>query len=250
MQSLRMIKSTIEINLLRRASHITAQAFQEILPKIRPNMYEYEIEALFIESFIRQRSEGFAYPPIIASGKNTCIPHYTANNQPCKKGSLLLLDIGARYAHYCADVTRVVPIGQPFNPRQKKVYHAVKHIMQQAKKHLTIGSNLQTYHQTIRPIIEEALLSLGLLTQADIRAQTPAEPAYRKYSIHSISHHLGLDTHDLADPQATFAPGMVLTVEPGIYIPKENIGIRLEDNVILREKGIEELTNTIPFEVI
>ena len=246
MTQLRMIKSEKEIDLIRQAGQITETAFKEVFPKISPGMYEYEIEALFIESFTRQRSDGFAYSPIIASGKNTCVLHYTANNGRSEAGDLLLLDIGASYAHYKADITRVVPVSGRFTKRQKSVYRAVMTLMEEAKKILIPSHNLSTYHQQLRPIIEETLLSLGLITQADIKAETAQAPAYRKYCMHGISHHLGLQTHDLTDKHVSFAPGMVLTIEPCIYIPEERIGIRLENNVVIRANGIADLTASLP----
>ncbi|MEM7361530.1 MAG: aminopeptidase P family protein [Bacteroidota bacterium] len=245
MTSLRMIKSPLEIDLIRRACQITAHAFKEVAPQVRPNMYEYEIEALFSASILRQGSDGFAYAPIIASGKNSCTLHYTANNQIGKQGDVLLLDVGARYSRYASDVTRVLPIGGAFTERQKDVYQAVHRIMEEAKKCLVIGRTLRAYHREVGQIIQEELLKLGVLTQAMIEKQDPQRPAYQKYCMHGISHHLGLDTHDLADPKAPLAPGMVLTVEPGIYLPEEGFGIRLEDDILLREEGLEVLTEEI-----
>ena len=217
-----------------------------MFPKIGPGMKEYEIEALFIESFTRQGSDGFAYSPIIASGKNTCVLHYMANNQVCKAGELLLLDIGAGYAHYKSDVTRVLPINGRFTKRQKSVYEAVRMIMEEAKKLLTPMHDLRSYHQQLGQVVEEALLRLGLLTSAEVKAQNPQKPAYKKYFMHGVSHHLGLDTHDLADGHAKFMSGMVLTVEPGIYIPEERIGIRLENDVVIRKNGVEDLSADLP----
>jgi Xaa-Pro aminopeptidase len=246
MGKLRMIKSEIEIDLIRKASEITKNAYKEIFPKVCPGMKEYEIEALFIESFTRQGSDGFAYSPIIASGKNTCVLHYTANNQICKAGDLLLLDIGAGYAHYKSDVTRVIPINGRFTKRQKSVYEAVRMIMQEAKRLLTPAHDLRSYHQQLGKVVEEALLTLGLLTSAEVKTQNPDKPAYRKYFMHGVSHHLGLDTHDLADGYAKFTPGMVLTVEPAIYIPEEKIGIRLENDVVIRKEGVDDLIADLP----
>ena len=246
MATLRMVKSPIEISVLRKACQIIDNALQEVLPRIKAGIKEYEIEAWIKASITAQGSDGFAFSPIVASGRNTCVLHYTANNRVCQAGDLLLLDIGAIYANYRSDVTRVIPVSGRFTKRQKEVYEAVHMIMEQAKELLVVGSNLHDYHKAIVPFVEEKLLALGLLKQEEIKNQDPNHPCYKKYFMHGMSHHLGLGTHDFADHDAPFSAGMVLTVEPGIYIPEENIGIRLENDVVIKNKGLEDLTATIP----
>lgn len=246
MKKLRMVKSRTEIDLIRQACKITETALKEAIRHVRPGMKEYEVEALLAGSLTRQGSEGFAFSPIVASGDNTCVLHYMANNQRCKAGDLLLLDVGATYAHYHADLTRVVPVGGRFTDRQKAVYHAVHGIMEEAKKRLVIGKDLRTYHDELAEVMEEALLSLGLLTAQEVQAQDRRSPAYKRYCMHGVSHHLGLDTHDVADEEAKLAPGMVLTIEPGIYIPEEGIGIRLENDFVVRKEGVEDLVTDLP----
>mgnify|MGYP001102534561 CR=1 FL=1 len=249
MHQLRMVKSELEINLIRQACAITEKGFRRILPLIKPGIMEYEIEAELIHEFICNRSRGFAYAPIIASGANACILHYNNNNQRCQPDTTILLDFGAEYANYCSDLTRVIPVSGRFTSRQRAVYSAVLHIMHEAKKMLVPGNNLTTYHQALGEVVEKELVELGLLSIEDIKNQDPKIPAYKKYFMHGVSHHLGLDVHDVGNIYARFEPGMVFTVEPGIYIREEGLGIRLENDVVIRENGIEDLMATIPLEI-
>ncbi len=248
MQDLRIIKSKIEIELIRKACAITEKGFRQMLQLVRPDVAEYELEASLISSFIKQRSRGYAYPPVIASGSRACILHYTHNSLPCKAGEVILLDVGAEYANYGADMTRVVPVNGYFTKRQKQVYKAVLSIMKQAKTLLVPGNNLLTYHNQVGELMQEALVKLGLLNKTTIQKQDPKYPAYKKYFMHGTSHHLGLDTHDVGDIYKPFEPGMVLAIEPGIYIPEENLGIRLENDVVIHQQGVEDLMANIPIE--
>ena len=246
MQQLRAIKSAIEIDLIREACAITEKGFRKILPLIKPGIMEYALEAELIAEFIRNRAQGFAYEPIIASGANACVLHYHSNSQPCKAEQVILVDVGATYAHYCADLTRAMPVSGRFTQRQRAVYNAVLSVMQQAKQLLVPGNDLTTYHQAVGKVMEEELVGLGLLDRKDICGQDPNKPAYKKYFMHGTSHHLGLNTHDVGNVYSKFVPGMVLTIEPGIYIREEGLGIRLENNVVIREDGLEDLTATMP----
>ncbi|MEM7174137.1 MAG: aminopeptidase P N-terminal domain-containing protein [Bacteroidota bacterium] len=248
MQDLRMIKSQIEIDLIRKAYTITEKGFRQMIPLLKPGIMEYQLEASLIKTFTEEASLGFAYTPIIASGANSCILHYIANNQACKAGDLVLLDIGALYGNYHADLTRVLPVSGQFTPRQKKVYQAVLHVFKHAKKLLVPGNNFTTYTKEIGEIMTKELLDLGLLTKQEVKDQDPLQPAYKKYFMHGTSHHLGLSTHDVADKSKPFAPGMVLTIEPGIYLPEEGFGIRLENGVVIRENRVEDLVPNLPLE--
>ncbi|MEO1219575.1 MAG: aminopeptidase P N-terminal domain-containing protein [Bacteroidota bacterium] len=248
MRDLRVVKSETEVDLMRKACMITEQGFKRILPLIKPGIMEYDVEAELMAEFLRHGSAGFAYEPIVASGANACVLHYTANNCPCQDGDVLLIDSGALYAHYCADITRVVPVNGRFTQRQKKVYKAVLNVMQQARQLLTPGNDFTSYHQAVGTTMEQALVQLGLLSLHDIRKQDPDNPAYKKYFMHGTSHHIGLDTHDVGDAYRKFEVGMALTIEPGIYIPAEKLGIRLENNGIIQEDGFEELNPKLPIE--
>ncbi len=248
MHHIRAVKSAIEIDLMREACKITEKGFRRILPLIKPGVMEYELEAELSCAFIQHRSRGFAYHPIIASGANACVLHYIANSQACKAGDAILLDIGAEYAHYSADLTRVVPVTGRFTKRQRAVYDAVLRIMHQAQTLLVPGNDLTTYHQQIGEAVEAELVGLGLLDRTDIKNQDPKHPAYKKYFMHGTSHHIGLDTHDVGDIFRKFEPGMAFTIEPGIYIQAEGLGVRLENNFVITEKGLENLMATIPVE--
>ena len=248
MQKLRAIKEETEINLIQAACNITEAGFRSILPIIRPQVMEYEIEAQLAYEFLRRGSSGFAYNPIIASGSDSCILHYIKNNKPCPAGGLLLIDVGAVYGNYSADMTRVVPISGKFTARQKQVYHAVLRIVQVAESILKPGVSFTDYKNEVTVQVEKELLALKLIDRTDIKNQTKAQPAYRKYFMHGVSHHLGLSTHDLGDSYGMILSNMVLTIEPGIYIKAEGIGIRLENNVVIREHGVENLMKNIPIE--
>jgi Xaa-Pro aminopeptidase len=248
MRHLRTIKSALEIGLMKEACKITEHGFRKMLSCISPGIMEYELEAALIGEFIRHGSKGFSYDPIVASGANACILHYISNDKPCKAGDTILLDVGAEYANYKADLTRVIPVSGRFTKRQRAVYEAVLRVMRQAQLLLVSGNDLVTYDQQIGVVMEQELLSLGLLDRTDIKNQNPKHPAYKEYFMHGISHHIGLDTHDVENVHRNIDPGMVLTIEPGIYIREENLGVRLENNFVVREEGLENLMASIPIE--
>ena len=248
MHYLRAVKSAVEIDLMREACAITEKGFRSILPLIKPGIMEYEIEAALISEFIRHRSSGFAYEPMIGSGANACVLHYNANNQACQAGTTILLDAGAMYANYCSDLTRVIPVSGRFTQRQRAVYDAVLRVMRQAQQLLVPGNDLSTYHRAVGKVMEQELVGLGLLDRTDINNQDPKNPAYKKYFMHGTSHHIGLNTHDVGDTHREFKPGMVFTIEPGIYIREEGLGMRLENNFVIREGGLEDLMATTPIE--
>jgi Xaa-Pro aminopeptidase len=246
MAQLRIVKQEQEITLLRKACQITHEAFMEMLLHVHAGVMEYALEASLLHSMVRRGSRGFAYTPIVAAGANSCVLHYIANSLSCQPGDLILLDVGAEYANYSADMTRTVPVDGRFTKRQREVYDAVLAVMQEAKKLLMPGATLPQYHQEVGKLMEEQLLQLGLLTSKEVRDAPLSRPAYKKYFMHGTSHHLGLDTHDVGHAHQPLAEGMVLTVEPGIYIPEEGIGIRLEDDVVIREGGLENLLARTP----
>jgi Xaa-Pro aminopeptidase len=245
---LRAVKSPLEIDLIQQACHITEKGFRRLLPFIRPGVWEYEIEAELIHEFIRQRSQGFAYSPIIASGANACVLHYTANNQQCQAGEVLLMDVAAEYANYASDLTRSVPVNGRFAPRQRQVYDAVLRVMRAGKEMLKTGNNWIDYHKEVGKVMESELIGLGLLKKYEVEAQDPDKPLYKKYFMHGTSHHLGLDVHDYGSKYHVFEPGMVFTCEPGIYIPEEGLGIRLENDIVITENGHIDLMASIPLE--
>lgn len=248
LRDLRPVKSGIEAELTKHACKITKDAFIRVLKFIKPGVAEYEIEAEIIHEFIRQRASGHAYSPIIASGKNANILHYTDNNQVCREGEVILFDFGAEYANYNADMSRSVPVSGKFSPRQKDVYNAVLRIMNEAKKMLVKDTIWNEYNIEIGKVVESELVGLGLLGKHDISRQDPAMPLYKKYFMHGISHHLGLDVHDFASRYKPFEAGNILTCEPGIYIPKEGLGIRLENNILITPDGNVDLMADIPLE--
>lgn len=248
MHKIRAIKSTYEIDLIQQACDITEKGFRRLLKFIKPGVWEYEIEAELIHEFIRNRSNGFAYGPIIASGGNSCVLHYVENNKQCKDGDIILLDVAAEYANYASDLTRCLPVNGKFTKRQKEVYNAVLRVMKAATKMLTVGQTFEKYNKAVGELITEELLQLGLLTSAEVKIQNPTWPAYKKYFMHGTSHFLGLDVHDVGFFYEHMQAGMVFTVEPGIYIPQENIGIRLENNILITTSGQQDLMKNIPLE--
>lgn len=245
---LRAVKQPQEIDQLTKAIDITRDGFLRVLNFVKPGVWEYELEAEFIHEFTRKRSGGFAYSPIIASGKNACVLHYIENNKQCKDGDILLLDVAAEYANYNADLTRSIPVNGRFTPRQRQVYDAVLRVMKAARGMLVTGTMPDTYQAEVSKIMESELLGLGLLTRQDIEKQDPERPAYKKYFMHGTSHLLGLDVHDVGSRYRAFAPGMVFTCEPGIYIREEKLGIRLENNILITENGNIDLMAHIPIE--
>jgi Xaa-Pro aminopeptidase len=249
LQRLRSIKTNEEINQIQKACDITEKGFKRILNFVTPGVYEYEIEAEFSHEFLKNSSLGFAYQPIIASGKNNNVLHYVKNNGVCKSGDLVLIDVGAEYGNYSSDMTRTIPISGKFSKRQRKVYNAVLKVKIEATKLLSPGTLWKEYHHEVGKIMSSELISLGLLTKSEVKNQNPKDPAYKKYFMHGTSHHLGLDTHDYGLIDEPMKKNMVFTVEPGIYLPKEGFGIRLEDDVVIKEKGkVENLMKNIPID--
>ncbi|MCU0341357.1 MAG: aminopeptidase P family protein [Spirosomaceae bacterium] len=248
MHYLRSYKQPQEVQLLQEAIDITREGFLRALKFVKPGVTEYEIEAEFVHEFIRRRSKGFAYVPIIASGKNACVLHYIENNQVCQDGDVLLMDVAAEYANYNADLTRSIPVSGRFSKRQREVYDAVLRVMKAARDMLVPGNIWDEYHVEVGKIMESELLGLGLITRDDIAKQDPDWPAYKKYFMHGTSHFLGLDVHDVGNKYRRFAPGMIFTCEPGIYIREEGLGIRLENNILITENGNIDLMAHIPIE--
>ncbi|NBU46930.1 MAG: aminopeptidase P family protein [Flavobacteriales bacterium] len=246
---IRSVKEKLEIDLMQQACNITESGFRRLLSFIKPGVWEYEIEAELANEFLRNRSKGFAYTPIVASGKNACVLHYIENNQQCKDGDVILLDVGAEYANYSSDLTRCVPVNGRFTSRQKEVYNAVLHVKNEAQKLLVSGTIMAEYHKQVGVLMEEQLVNLGLISLNDIKNQSPDWPAYKKYFMHGTSHFLGLDTHDVGLWHEPIQAGMVFTCEPGIYIPEEGLGIRLEDDLVVQETGAPfNLMANIPIE--
>ncbi len=249
LQRLRSIKEAEEIALIQKACDITEKGFRRILAFVKPNVWEYEIEAEFIHEFIKNRSKGFAYTPIIASGKNANVLHYIENNQQCKSGDLILFDVAAEYANYKSDLSRTIPVSGRYSERQLAVYNAVNRVKKEATKMLIPGTIWGDYHTEVGKIMTSELLGLGLLDKADVKNEDPKWPAYKKYFMHGTSHHMGLDTHDYGLLLEPMQANMVFTVEPGIYIPEEGFGIRLEDDVVIQPQGEPfNLMQNIPIE--
>ena len=249
MHKIRSIKEAVELELMQRACKITEAGVRRLLAFIKPGVWEYEIEAELAHEFLRNRSKGFAYTPIVASGKNACVLHYIENNQQCQDGDVILLDVGAEYANYSSDLTRCLPVNGRFTARQKAVYNAVLHVKNEAQKLLVPGTIMAEYHKQVGSLMEEQLVGLGLISMDDINTQNPDWPAYKKYFMHGTSHFLGLDTHDVGIWHEPISAGMVFTCEPGIYIPEEGLGIRLEDDLVVQSSGAPfNLMGDIPIE--
>ena len=249
MSQLRSIKSEAELKLIREACTITEKTFRRVLRFMKPGVMEYEVEAEIISEFVRNRATGHAYYPIIASGGSACVLHYIDNNKPCNDGDLVLMDFGAEYANYASDLTRTIPANGKFTPRQKDIYNAVLRVMKQAMNMLRPGTILNDYNNEVGKIMEGELIKLGLLNADEVKKQNPEAPLYKKYFMHGTSHFMGLDVHDIGNRFAPMKAGMVFTCEPGIYIPEENIGIRIENDVVLTDGAPIDLMNTIPIEV-
>jgi len=247
MHKLRSAKSEEEIDLLRNACAITRAGFLRVCRFVRPGVTETEVEAEFAREFIR-RGGSFAYPPIIASGKNACVLHYLENDQTCRSGDLLLLDVGAGYANYNADLTRTIPVNGRFTRRQRQVYDAVLRVLRAVSKAATPGKLPRDWQKEAEALVEKELVDLGLLKPADIRKQDPDKPALKKYFMHGVGHPLGLDVHDVSLAGEPFQPGWVLTVEPGIYIPAEGLAVRLENDIVVQEGGNMDLLADVPIE--
>ncbi|MBT5915958.1 MAG: M24 family metallopeptidase, partial [Opitutae bacterium] len=247
LHDLRFCKSAEEIKLIKTAIDVTSRGFSKVLRRIKPGITEYEIEAEWAKEFIRRRSK-FAYTPIIASGTNACVLHYLQNDQTCRKGQLLLMDVGACYANYNADLTRTIPVSGKFSRRQKQVYNAVLRVLRQCINNATIGKPLKEWQNDSHDMMTEEMLRLNLITNAQVKKQDPDQPACRKFYMHGLGHSLGLDVHDVSNGQPVFRENSVFTVEPGIYLPEEGFGVRLEDNIQITKNGPVNLMSKIPIE--
>lgn len=248
LKRLMTVKTQWEVDATQQAIDITGKAFQRVLKFVKPGVWEYEVEAEIIHEFIRNRATGHGYTPIIGSGKNACVLHYIDNNQQCQAGEVLLMDFGCEYANYNADLTRSIPVSGRYTPRQRAVYDAVLRVLKGARTMLIPGNKFIEYHKEVGKLMESELLSLGLITKDDIEKQDKDWPAYKKYFMHGTSHHLGLDVHDLFFRYDTFQAGNLFTCEPGIYIPEENLAIRIENDILITENGPVDLFKNIPME--
>ncbi|HET6992335.1 MAG TPA: aminopeptidase P N-terminal domain-containing protein [Bacteroidia bacterium] len=248
MYNLRAIKSDAEVQLIQKACDLTEKGFRRLLGFVKPGVWEYEIEAELGHEFTRHGAGFAGYQPIIAAGKNSCVLHYNINDKKCNDGDILLMDFAAGYANYQSDLTRTIPVNGKFTKRQKNVYNAVLRVMKYATKRLVVGNNITDYHKEVGKAMEEELLKLRLITRTQIKNEDPAWPAYKKYFMHGTSHFLGLDVHDVGSRYRKFEAGMVYTCEPGIYIPEENLGIRIENDVLITKKGPVDLMKNIPIE--
>ncbi|MFT6166058.1 MAG: Xaa-Pro aminopeptidase [Vicingaceae bacterium] len=248
MHNLRSVKEPEEIQLMQTACNITAKAVNRALKFIKPGVMEYEIEAELMHEFLRNRSRGFAYTPIIASGFNACVLHYIENNQECKDGDVILMDIGAEYGNYASDLTRSIPVNGKFTPRQREVYNSVLTVFKKAKSILRPGIIIADYHARVGEYMTEELLKLGLIKKEDLDNQDPEWPAYKKFFMHGTSHYIGLDVHDVGNYYSPVEAGSVFTIEPGIYIREENLGMRLENDFLIGEHETIDLMAHIPLE--
>ena len=244
---LRGVKSKLELELLRKAAEISGKGFARVAKALKPGVMEYELEAEYAHEFLRHGGH-FAYSPIIASGPNSCVLHYVDNDKPCKAGGVLLVDVAASYANYNADVTRTLPVSGKFSKRQRKVYDAVLRVQRASIKGAKVGKLHRDWQKEAQMMMNEELLSLGLIKKDDIKNQTDDRPASWKYFPHGLGHSLGLDVHDYGWTMEPFKEGWVITVEPGIYIPKEGFGVRLENNIVVKKGGNEDLCANIPIE--
>jgi Xaa-Pro aminopeptidase len=249
MHALRAVKDEEEIAQIQKAVDITHNGLLRVMKMIRPGVMEYVIEAEFAHEFLSSGSRGFGYTPIIASGESACVLHYIDNDKPCKEGDVILLDVGAEYGNYSADMTRCLPVSGKFTERQKDVYNAVLSVMKQATAYLKPGVIMSEYHVAVGEMMTVELLKLNLISEDDVKNQNPSWPAYKKYFMHGTSHFLGLDVHDVGNWNKPIEVGNVFTVEPGIYIPEENLGIRLENNIVITENGSRDLFANFPLEV-
>ena len=248
-KELRAIKTKEEVDVTKEAISITEKAFRRVMKFIRPGVYEHEIEAEITHEFLRNRATGHAYGCIIASGDRARVLHYVENNSVCKDGELILMDFGAEYGNYCADLTRTIPVNGKFTRRQKEVYNAVLDAHNYGKKILKPGIKFTDYVNKMNQEMEKQILKIGLISKADIKNQDPANPAYRKYFYHGVSHHLGIDVHDVGTRTDAVKEGMLFTIEPGIYIEEEQMGIRIENNIWITKTGNVDLFKGIPITV-
>ena len=249
LRDLRAIKNQHEIEVMQEACNITDKAFRRVLGFVKPGVMEYQVEAEVIHEFISNRANGHAYTPIVASGANACCLHYVDNNDECKAGDLLLMDFGSEYGNYASDLTRTIPVSGKFTNRQKDVYNAVLRVMKKAEELLVVGKTLTQYHQEVGEYMSDQLVGLGLISEEEVKNQDPKWPAYKKYFMHGTSHHIGLDVHDVGDRLAPIQAGMVFTIEPGIYFPEEDMGIRIENDYLVTDNGLVDLMKNIPITV-
>lgn len=248
MDELRAVKHSIEVEVMQHACNITGKAFNRVLNFVKPGVFEYEIEAEIIHEFIRNRANGHAYNPIIASGASSCVLHYNANNKQCKEGDILLMDFGCEYGNYASDLSRTIPVSGRFSERQKAVYNACLNVMKHATSMLKPGTVYAEYEKEVGKFMQSELIGLGLIDRHDVEKQDPASPLYKKYFMHGTSHFLGLDVHDVGNRDLPMKAGHVFTCEPGIYIPEENLGIRIENDILLTADGNIDLMADIPRE--
>ena len=249
MHHLRAVKSPLELEQIQNACDITEKASRRILAFIRPGVWEFEIEAEIVHEFMKNRSRGPAYAPIIASGADSCVLHYVKNDKQCNDGDLVLMDFGAEYANYAADLTRTVPVNGRFSQRQKDVYNAVLRVQKAAIAMLRPGNILDEYHKAVGQMMEKELIDLGLLKLDEVKKQSESSPLYKKYFMHGTSHYMGLDVHDYGNKFRKFEEGMIFTCEPGIYIREEGIGIRIENDILITSDMPIDLMKNIPSEV-
>ncbi len=235
----RTVKGPEEIDMMQKACDITGKAFRRVLTFTKPGLKEYEIEAEIIHEFIRNGASGHSYSPIIASGANACILHYNENDRICNDGDLILLDFGAEYGNYAADLSRTIPANGKFTPRQRQVYDAVLRVMRKATKLLVPGTTIDKWHAEVCRNMEKELIGLGLFSEQDVKNQDPASPMFFNYYMHGTGHFLGLDVHDVGSKQQPLQKGMVITCEPGIYIKEEGLGIRLENDIMVDEEPLD-----------
>lgn len=249
LNALRMVKSKDEINITQQACDITAKAFRRCLETVKPGMYEYEVQAEIEYIFKRNNASGHAYAPIIAGGKNACCLHYSKNQSLLHDGDLLLFDIGCEYRNYSSDLSRTIPVNGKFTERQKQCYNAVLRVMKEITQLYRPGHCINEINETTHQLMEQEMIRLGLFTEEDVKRQNPEKPLERNYLMHGMSHHIGLDVHDSIDKFKPFAPGMILTCEPGIYIREEGIGIRIENDLLITENSPINLFEGLPTEI-
>lgn len=246
---LRINKKEEEINIIKDAIGISNKAFINVAENLKPGMFEYEVEAAISYNFTKNNARHHGFHPIVASGINACYLHYHENEAVCKKGDLLLIDMGAELNHYTSDISRVLPVSGKFNPRQKKIYNTVLNVLKKAEKLLVSDKTIITANTEVAAIIEEELINLGILKLKDVKKQNPDSPLYKKYYPHGVSHFLGMDAHDIGHRYIPLKPGMIVTCEPGMYIFEEQIGIRLENDILITDKGPVNLSKNIPIEI-
>jgi Xaa-Pro aminopeptidase len=249
LSKLRLIKSEEEIDLLKTACQITKKGFERIMKFVKPGKLEFEIQAEIEHEFAMNRADGHGYAPIIASGKNACVLHYVENDKECKDGDLLLMDFGAEYANYSADMSRTIPVNGKFTERQKEVYQAVLNVFKKARKLYKVGNTINGINEEVNKLMEGELIKLRLFSKAEVENQDTESPLFKKYFMHGTAHFLGLDVHDVGSKYEPLKPGMVLTCEPGIYIPAEKIGVRIENDLLITSGEPIDLMCDIPIEM-